>query len=118
MQCDGCFKEIFFKSSTLVLVNIFFFDYTKDDTAAKSIFLSASRFLFDVYPNKVRQLILTPRLIRVACENNLRWPSTVCARFTDSVKLALGLWYANTAVNEVIPQFHMKWIIKLSFDPK
>ena len=52
----------------------------------------------------------------------LRWPNTVCARLTDSVsdatKRALGLWYANTAVDEVIPQFHMKSIIKLSFDPK
>ena len=52
----------------------------------------------------------------------LRWPNTVCARFTDSVsdaiKRALGLWYANTAVDKVIPQFHMKWIIKLSVDPK
>ena len=52
----------------------------------------------------------------------LRWPNTVCARFTDSVsdaiKLALGLWYANTAVDKVIPQFQMKWIIKVSFDPK
>ena len=52
----------------------------------------------------------------------LRWPNTVWARFTDSVsdaiKRALGLWYANMAVDEVIPQFHMKWIIKLSFDPK
>ena len=51
----------------------------------------------------------------------LRWPNTVCARFTDSVsdaiKRALGLWYANTAVDEVIPH-HMKWVIKLSFDPK
>ena len=46
----------------------------------------------------------------------------MCARFTDSVsdaiKHALGLWYANTAVDKVIPQFYMKWIIKLSFDPK
>ena len=53
---------------------------------------------------------------------HLRWPNTVCARFTDSVsdaiESALELWYANTAVDEVIPQFHMKWIIKLSFDPK
>ena len=52
----------------------------------------------------------------------LRWPNTVCARFTDSVsdaiKRALGLWYANTAVDKVIPQFHMKWVIKLSFGPK
>ena len=52
----------------------------------------------------------------------LRWPKTVCARFTDSVsdtiKRALGLWYVNTAVDKVIPQFHMKWIIKVSFDPK
>ena len=52
----------------------------------------------------------------------LRWPNTVCARFTDSVsdaiEHALGLWYANMAVGKVIPQFHMKWIIKLSFDPK
>ena len=48
--------------------------------------------------------------------------NTVCVRFTDSVsdaiKRALGLWYVNTAVDKVIPQFHMKWIIKLSFDPK
>ena len=49
----------------------------------------------------------------------LRWPNTVfCARFTDSVsdaiKRALGLWYANTAVDKVIPQFHMNWIIKLN----
>ena len=54
--------------------------------------------------------------------HHLRWPNTVCARFTDSVSdainYALGLWYANTAVDKVIPQFHMKWIIKLSFDPK
>ena len=53
---------------------------------------------------------------------HLRWLNTVCARFTDSVsdaiKRALGLWYANTAVDKVIPQFHMKWIIKSSFDPK
>ena len=52
----------------------------------------------------------------------LRWLNTVYARCTDSVsdaiKRALGLWYANTAVDKVIPQFHMKWIIKLSFDPK
>ena len=52
----------------------------------------------------------------------LRWPNTVYARPTDSVsdaiKRAQGLWYANTAVDKVIPQFHMKWIIKLSFDPK
>ena len=45
-----------------------------------------------------------------------------CARFADSVsdaiKCALGLWYANTAVDKVIPQFHMNWIIKLSFDLK
>ena len=45
-----------------------------------------------------------------------------CARFADSVsdaiKRALGLWYANTAVDKVIPQFHMNWIIKLSFDLK
>ena len=54
--------------------------------------------------------------------NVLRWLNTVCARFTDSVsdaiKGALGLWYANTTVDKVNPQFHMKWIIKLSFDPK
>ena len=39
---------------------------------------------------------------------------------SDAIKrvLAIGLWYANTAVDKVIPQFHMKWIIKLSFDPK
>ena len=47
---------------------------------------------------------------------------TFCARFADSVsdaiKRALGLWYANMAVDEVIPQFHMNWIIKLSFDLK
>ena len=53
---------------------------------------------------------------------SLRWPNTVYARFTDSVsdaiKRALGLWYVNTAVDKVIPQFHMKWIIKVSFDPK
>ena len=53
---------------------------------------------------------------------HLRWPNTVCARFTDSasdaIKRALGLWYANTAVDKVIRQFHMKLIIKLSFDPK
>ena len=53
---------------------------------------------------------------------DLRWPNTVCARYTDSVsdaiKRALGLWYANTAVDKVILQFHMKWIIKVSFDPK
>ena len=46
----------------------------------------------------------------------------MCARFTDSVsdviKRKLGLWYANTTVDKVIPHFHMKWIIKLSFDPK
>ena len=52
----------------------------------------------------------------------LRWPNTVCARLIDSVsdaiKRELGLWYANTAVDKLIPQFHMKWIIKLSFDPK
>ena len=56
------------------------------------------------------------------CYDGLRWPNTVCARFTDSVsdaiKRALELWYANTAVDKVIPQFHMKWIIKVSFDPK
>ena len=44
------------------------------------------------------------------------------ARFADSVidaiKRALGLWYAYMAVDEVIPQFHMNWIIKLSFDLK
>ena len=55
-------------------------------------------------------------------ETHLRWLNTVCAHFTDSVsdaiKRALGLWYANTAVDKVIPQFHMKWITKLSFDPK
>ena len=49
----------------------------------------------------------------------LRWPNTVCARFTDSVsdviKRALGLWYANTTVDKVIPHFHMKWIIKFIF---
>ena len=54
--------------------------------------------------------------------NKLRWLNTVCARFTDSVsdaiKRLLGLWYANTVVDKVIPQFHMKWIIKFSFDPK
>ena len=53
---------------------------------------------------------------------SLRWLNTVCARLTDSVsdaiKRALGLWYANTAVDKAIPQFHMKWIIKLSFDSK
>ena len=53
---------------------------------------------------------------------DLRWANTVCARFTDSVsdanKRALGLWYADTAIDKVIPQFHMKWIIKLSFYPK
>ena len=52
----------------------------------------------------------------------LRWPNTVYARFTDSasdaIKRALGLWYANTAVDKVIPQFRMKLIIRLSFDPK
>ena len=52
----------------------------------------------------------------------LRWLNTVCARFTDSVtdaiERALELWYANTAFDKVIPQFHMKWIKKLSFDPK
>ena len=45
-----------------------------------------------------------------------------CARFADSVsdaiRRALGLWYTNTAVDKVIPQFHMNWIIKLSFDLK
>ena len=55
-------------------------------------------------------------------KGKLRWLNTVCARFTDSVsdaiKRALGLWYANTTVDKVNPQFHMKWIIKLSFDPK
>ena len=44
------------------------------------------------------------------------------AQFTDSVgdviKRTLGLWYANMVVDKVIPQFHMKWIIKLSSDPK
>ena len=54
--------------------------------------------------------------------SSLRWPNTVCARFIDSVsdaiKRALGLWYANTAVDKMIPQFYMKWVIKLSFDPK
>ena len=53
---------------------------------------------------------------------HLRWLNTVCARFTDSVsdaiKRALGLWYANRAVDKVIPQFHVKWIIKLSSDRK
>ena len=53
---------------------------------------------------------------------DLRWLNTVCARFThsvsDAIKRALGLWYANTAVDKVIPRFHIKWIIKLSFDPK
>ena len=52
----------------------------------------------------------------------LRWPNTVCARFTDSVsdaiKRTLGLWYVNMADDKVIPQFHMKWIIKVSFNPK
>ena len=60
-------------------------------------------------------------MINIQEQDHLRWPNTVCARFTDSVSellRALGLWYANTAVDEVIPQFHMKWIIKLSFDPK
>ena len=61
-------------------------------------------------------------LLQDYCSIFLRWLNTVCARFTDSVsdaiKLALRLWYANTAVDSVIPQFHMKWIIKLSFDPK
>ena len=57
------------------------------------------------------------------CERwTLRWLNTVYARLTDSVsdaiKRALGLWYTSTAVDKVIPQFHMKWIIKLSFDPK
>ena len=45
-----------------------------------------------------------------------------CPRFadsvTDTIKRALGLWYANTAVDKVIPQFHMNWIIKLTFDLK
>ena len=54
--------------------------------------------------------------------NILRWLKTVCTRFTDcvsdAIKRALGLWYANTAVDKVIPKFDMKWIIKLSFDPK
>ena len=53
---------------------------------------------------------------------SLKWPNTVCALFTDSVsdaiKRALGVWYVNTAVDKVIPQFHVKWIIKVSFDPK
>ena len=35
--------------------------------------------------------------------------------YSDAIKRALRLWYANTAVDKVIPQFHMKWIIKLSF---
>ena len=54
----------------------------------------------------------------------LRWPNTVFARasqiysVSDAIKRALGLWYANTAVDEVIPQFHMNWIIKLIFDLK
>ena len=73
-----------------------------------------------------RRLVLHPRL-----ENYLStlkkthtykqiWRSTdclkvaehSCARFADSVsdaiKRALGLWYANTAVDKVIPQFDMK----------
>ena len=37
---------------------------------------------------------------------------------SDAIKRALGLWYVNTAVDKVIPQFHMKWIIKVTFDPK
>ena len=36
---------------------------------------------------------------------HLRWLNTVYARFTDSlsdaIKRALGLWYANTAVDKV-----------------
>ena len=66
---------------------------------------------------------LVPAIIKIYQKvRNLRWPNTVCSRFTDSVsdaiKRALGLWYANRAVDKVIPQFHMKWIIKLSSDPK
>ena len=70
--------------------------------------------------NDQKKKICYNGLLQLQC--TLRWPNTVCARFTDSVsdaiKRALGLWYANTVVNEVIPRFHMKWIIKLSFDPK
>ena len=66
-----------------------------------------------------RNLLVCLQIWTVA---SLRWPNTVCARFTasvsDAIKRALGLWYANTAVDKVIPQFHMKWIIKLSFDPE
>ena len=70
------------------------------------------------HPNKVQIYKDLATLV----DGFLRWLNTVCARFTDSVsdviKRTLGLWYANTAVDKVIPQFHMKWIIKLSFDPK
>ena len=59
------------------------------------------------------------KLYQKSSSKYLRWLNTVCARFTDSfsdaIKRALGLWYVNTAVDKVIPQFHMKWIIKVSF---
>ena len=55
----------------------------------------------------------------------LRWPNTVFVRALQtllvmllSIKRALGLWYVNKAVDTVIPQFHMNWIMKLSFDLK
>ena len=49
-------------------------------------------------------------------EYHLRWPNTVCARFTDSVsdaiKRALGLRCKQILS---IPRFYTKWITKLSF---
>ena len=50
------------------------------------------------------------------CQKDLRWPNTVCARFTDSVsdaiKRALGLWQANTINPSIL--YQMK-ITKVSF---
>ena len=70
----------------------------------------------------VTKMVTVTIAMTMSTNVRLRWPNTVCACFTDSVtdaiKRALGLWHANMAVDKVIPQFHMKWIIKLSFDPK
>ena len=57
----------------------------------------------EITSNCQRAAILDPPSCISGFPQNLRWPNTVCARFTDSVsdaiKRALGLWYANTAVD-------------------
>ena len=53
------------------------------------------------------------------CSKQLRWPNTVCARYTgsvsDGIKRGARVVVSKYGVNKAIPQFRIKGITKLSY---